>query len=96
MTAWKTEKSKALVKALLTLTTEDDLFAFLRDLLTEPEIEELSERFAAARLLAAGKSQREVAREVGLSLMTVTRVNKWLRRGEGGYRKAIRNTNEKN
>lgn len=63
----------------------DEMVAFLRDILTEPEINEFAGRFAVAQALAEGKSQRAVAKETGISIATVTRVNQWLLRGMGGY-----------
>lgn len=66
-------------------TNIDEMVAFLRDILTEPEINEFAGRFAVAQALAEGKSQRVVAKETGISIATVTRVNQWLLRGMGGY-----------
>lgn len=83
-----------LVSALKKLNTTDEFVAFLRDLLTEPEIAEFSGRFAVAQSLAEGKSQRVASQETGVSIATVTRVNQWLLRGMGGYKTAIIRLNQ--
>lgn len=74
------------VRALLQLKDEKELAAFLRDLLTMPEIDELALRLAVAKQLNEGKTQRAVAKLTGASIATVTRVNQWLKRGMGGYK----------
>lgn len=85
----QTSKAKKLTDALLTFETREEMAAFLRDLLTEAEIEEFSDRFTVATELAKGKPQRAVSAQTGVSIATVTRVNQWLTRGMGGYRIAI-------
>jgi len=65
------------------------MFAFLRDLLTQPEIKEFSNRLEVARLLDSGMSQREVSALTGVSIATVTRVNQWLKRGNNGYNEVL-------
>ena len=53
---------------------------------TLAEIQAMSHRLAAARLVDKGVPYAEVAERVGGSTTTVTRVAHWLRHGEGGYR----------
>jgi TrpR-related protein YerC/YecD len=84
-----TNNTKELCSAFLTLNNENEVYAFLRDLLTEPEIKEFGARFNVAVELAKGQSQRKVALKTGVSIATVTRVNQWLRRGMGGYMNVI-------
>ncbi len=73
-------------RAMLQLQTENEVAAFLRDLLTLSEIDELSQRLEVATLLDQGKTQRVVAKLTDASIATVTRVNQWLKRGKGGYK----------
>lgn len=86
---WRTKNSNFLFQAFLTLRSEDEMAAFCRDIMTEPEIEALSGRLAAAAQLYAGISQREVSSDTGVSIATVTRVNQWLSRGLGGYKTVL-------
>ena len=63
--------------------------AFLRDVMTEKEIIEISARFEAARMLKSGKKYTEIVEVTKLSSRTVARISDWLKNGESGYEKAI-------
>lgn len=76
----------ALTKAILSLQSPAEARQFLRDLLTEPEILELSARLKAAQLLDEGVRYVDVQKQTGLSSATVARVASWLQTGLGGYR----------
>ena len=86
---WNTKQNKALLRAILTLQTADEARRFLRDLLTEGEIEEFARRFRAAELLAENVPYSRIEAETGLSSTTVARVSKWLSGDLGGYRTVI-------
>lgn len=62
---------------------------FLKDLLTPAEIQAVTERWAIVRMLAAGMTQREVALALDVSVTTVTRGNRQLQHGEGGFTHAL-------
>lgn len=74
----------------LSALTPRDLRKFLRDVATTRELAELSARWQAARLLAAGESYRAISQKTGLSTATVTRVAAWLAGPVGGYRAALK------
>ena len=80
---------KALCSALIALKTEEEMASFLRDIGTLSELQAWSERFEVAKQLAQGITYREIAKNTGASTTTVTRVGKFLGKGEGGYRKVI-------
>lgn len=84
---------EALYGAVLTLRTPAEARRFFRDLLTETEISELSERWKAARMLAGGAPYTRIIEETGLSSTTVARVARWVKRGTGGYALALKRTN---
>ena len=86
---WNIKENKALLRAILTLQTTDEARRFLRDLLTEGEIEEFARRFRAAELLAGNMPYSQIEAETGLSSTTVARVSKWLNGDLGGYRTVI-------
>jgi TrpR-related protein YerC/YecD len=71
------------------LRTTDEAARFFRDLCTFSELEALTHRWHAARLVDEGLPYHEVSRQTGASTTTVTRVAQWLRHGEGGYRLAL-------
>lgn len=93
MTNWRDSKTDNLFAAFLQLKTVDEVAAFCRDLMTEPEIKEFAGRWQVAQELASGKPQRQVSAETGVSIATVTRVNQWLKRGMGGYQDVINKIN---
>lgn len=61
------------------------LMHVLSDLLTPQEIEALRERWQIAQLLTAGRSQRDIAAELGVSVTTVSRGSRQLKYGPGGF-----------
>jgi len=85
MKNWRNKKTKQLFEAFLELKTTEEVGNFCRDLMTLAELEELASRWEVAQKLYEGESQRKVSAETGVSIATVTRVNKWLRKGSNGY-----------
>ncbi len=83
---WRTDDTRALFEAVLSLRTVDEAAAFFRDLCTRRELEDLSHRWAVARLLDRRLPYREIAGLTGASTATISRINQWLRHGTGGYR----------
>lgn len=80
------EDTKALYKAILSLKTEGECKKFLRDLLTEKEIKEFTNRWKVARMLEKKVSYEKIEKETGMSSTTIARIQKWLTNGMGGYR----------
>ena len=60
---------------------KDNLDGFLEDMMTPQEIEALDERIKIMHALAAGKTQREIAEELELSITTVSRGSRILQYG---------------
>jgi Trp operon repressor len=60
---------------------KDDLDGFLEDILSPQEIEAIDERIKIMRALTAGKTQREIAEELELSITTVSRGSRILQYG---------------
>ena len=87
---WKTPQLKKLTEALLTLKDEKEMMDFLRDLCTLEELNELSKRWEAVKMIEAGKSYREIAQKTKMSTTTVTRIAHWLEHGEDGYKVALK------
>lgn len=86
---WNTADKQALVRAVLALKTPNEARRFLRDLMTESEIEEFAKRLAAAIMLSDNIPYSTIEKTTGLSSTTVARVSKWLGGSEGGYRTVI-------
>lgn len=86
---WRTTETDDLLETILSLRTPEEAERFLRDLCTLAELEAMTHRWHAARLLDQGLPYHEVAKRTGASTTTVTRVAHWLRHGEDGYRLAL-------
>lgn len=78
-----------LVQVLSKMDRADDVYDFLSDLCTIKELQDMAQRFDMARLLKEGANYQSVAAEVGASSATISRVNRCLMYGNGGYEKAI-------
>lgn len=86
---WNSAENKGLIKAILALETPEEARRFLRDLLTQKEIEELAKRLQAAEMLTEKIPYSIIEQKTGLSSTTVARVSKWLNGKEGGYKTII-------
>ena len=80
---------KNLFRAIAQIENEKQCAAFLRDLCTISELNEMAKRWEAVRLLDRKTPVREIAAKTGLSTATVCRVSQWLRFGAGGYRQIL-------
>ena len=69
---------------------QKELQDFLRDVMTEKEIYEVSARLEAARLLQQKVAYTEIAKRTKLSSRTIARISDWLQNGAGGYQTALR------
>lgn len=88
--------TKELFEAVLTLKTVEECESFFTDLCTVKEIKETSQRFEVARLLSAGYVYSDIAEKTGASTATISRVNRALNYGEGGYKLAIERLEKNN
>ena len=84
-----------LFKAVLELRTEEEASKFFDDICTIGEIDSLSQRLEVARLLREGKTYIEIVDLVGASSTTISRVNRCLNFGPGGYRIVLERMEDK-
>ena len=83
-----------LVKGLLKLETEEECFAFLEDVCTIKELQDMAQRFDVALKLSDGFNYNQVSKETGASSATISRVNKCLMYGNNGYNTVIKRLKE--
>ena len=81
--------AEALFQAILSLKTKEECDAFFADLCTVKEVQAMAQRLQVATQLDAGKNYNAVCAETGASSATISRVNRCLLYGEGGYRIAL-------
>ncbi len=79
------ETTDRLFDAILLLKDREECYAFFEDLCTITELQAMSQRFHVARLLQQGLVYNEVGRQSGASSATISRVNRCLQHGAGGY-----------
>lgn len=83
------EKLDFLFEGILTLETLEDCYNFFEDLCTISELQEMSRRMLAARMLRDNNIYSEIAAKTGLSTATISRVNRCLKYGNDGYHKVL-------
>lgn len=75
-----------LFEAIAELKTIDEVRKFFEDVCTIKELEAMSQRLKVAALLKSGRNYQEVSAMTGASTATISRVNKCLLYGSGGYK----------
>ena len=85
MTNWHNDATDRLALVLSKLTTPEDCYLFLEDLCTIKEIMDMSQRMDVALLLREGANYQEINKKTGVSTAAISRVNKCLSYGSGGY-----------
>lgn len=82
----KNHDTDMLCEALLSLTTVDECYAFLEDILTVSEMQSIAQRMAVARMLDQGQTYDDIEKLTGASSATISRVKRCLTFGADGYR----------
>ena len=95
MTAHHKKADEKLVQALMSFRTEEECRAFLEDLCTIKELQDMIQRFDTAILLSQGKNYQEISAQVGISTATISRINRCIQYGSGGYRDVIEKVSAK-
>lgn len=70
---------------ILKLKSVEECRMFFEDVCTIKELEDLSQRLEVAKLLLAKNNYQEISKLTGASTATISRVNKCLNYGKGGY-----------
>ena len=73
-------------EAVLSLKDTGECAAFFSDICTIKELLDFGQRMEVASLLTEGMNYQEISKETGASSATISRVNRCLMYGEGGYR----------
>ena len=82
----KTAQIDALFQSILQLRDEEECRRYFEDLCTIKEVQALAQRLEIARRLDRGDSYLTTVEHTGASSATVSRVNRGLEYGAGGYR----------
>lgn len=71
---------------ILDLQDEEECYKFFDDLCTVQELKALSQRLQVANMLDQDRVYNDIVEETGASTATISRVNRSLHYGSGGYR----------
>ena len=88
------EKSDLLYRAILKLETEEECYNFFQDLCTISELRSMEQRFEVAMLLNDGMIYNDILEKTGASSATISRVNRSLLGGYGGYESILEKMKE--
>lgn len=87
---WRTSTAWRLAETLAAINDAQTMQNFLRDVMTEKEIIEISARLEAAKMLQQGKKYTEIIEKTKLSSRTIARISDWMQNGQGGYEAALK------
>lgn len=88
-------KNDRLYQAILTLETEEECYQFFQDLCTISELRSMEQRYEVATLLNDGMIYSEILEKTGASSATISRVNRSLLGGSGGYESVLEKMRQK-
>lgn len=74
-----------LFDAILQLKDREECYDFFEDLCTVPEVKAMAQRIAVAKMLSEKYVYNDIVRLTGASTATISRVNRSLSYGCGGY-----------
>ena len=80
------KSSDALYRAIVSIQNEEECRSFLEDLCTVSELKAMAQRIDVAMLLDQGLIYSEILEKTGASSATISRVNRCLHYGAGGYK----------
>jgi len=80
-----------LFAAVLKLKNTEECRKFFEDVCTIKELQDMTQRLEVASLLKQGNNYQEVSKKTGASTATISRVNKCLNYGSGGYNLVLLN-----
>ena len=81
----RSEATDRLVKAFLMLENEEECYRFLEDICTYKETLDLAQRLEVAGMLRRHETYGDIVQKTGMSTATISRVNRAMLYGAGGY-----------
>ncbi len=96
MDKYYSEQVNMLMNAILGLKDIKTCKMFFEDVCTIKELQEMSQRLQVAKELKNGKNYQEISKLTGASTATISRVNKCLMYGNGGYGAVLKYLEENN
>ena len=91
---FKSAETDELFAAILSLENEEECYRFFEDLMTIKELQAVTQRWQVARMLDENNTYGEIEAATKASAATISRVNKCLQYGAGGYTAILKRTRE--
>lgn len=92
----KKPRNDKMYEAILSLENIDECKKFFDDLCTVTELMAMEQRYHVAQCLNKGMIYNDILAETGASSATISRVNRSLQYGAGGYELVFDRTGENN
>lgn len=89
MSIYENDGYKLLIKALVSIEGEEECVAFLEDLMTKKELNDITQRIEVAKMLSEHTVYNKIVEKTGASTATISRVNRAYLYGMGGYEKIL-------
>lgn len=89
MKSYSDESIEFLYRCIVSIDNVEDCKNFFEDICTASELQEMSRRLNAAKMLSEGVVYSEIASKTGLSTATISRVNHCIKYGNEGYIKVL-------
>ncbi len=83
------EHTDKLFKGILSLKTTEECYSFFEDICTMKELADMVQRMQAAEMLLSGATYETIVKEVDISTATISRINRCIQYGSGGYKTVI-------
>ena len=90
----RSDPESELYSAILKLQTVEECYDFFTDLCTFSELKAMEQRFELAKLLNDGLIYNDILEKTGASSATISRVNRSLIYGSGGYESVLEKMKE--
>lgn len=83
-------QTDVLFNAILSLESLEECYDFFADLCTMKELDDMGQRIEAAQMLIDGKTYEQIVKDVEISTATISRINRCIQYGSGGYEKILK------
>ena len=88
----KDDKFDVLFAGILKLGSIEECYDFFDDLCTRGELIDMADRYEVAKLLITGTTYEQIEKKTKMSSATISRINRCLQQGNGGYNLVISRT----
>lgn len=91
----RSEEIDSVFQAILALQDVEECYRFFQDICTVTELQSIAQRWEVARQLDGGVTYQDISKNLNASTATISRVNRSLSYGAGGYRMMLNRLKKK-